>query len=86
LKLLHEKSCAIAPGSAFDTSDPSRSNNAQAIDGGGGDSAMHDVGVNSRYHSVLEQFCRVSLANSEDNVREGMHLICDLLEELESRL
>jgi hypothetical protein len=95
LKLLREKGCAIAPGSAFDTSDPSRSDQAiisnQAIISTTSQHAYDDNynnnnnNNNNRYISALEQFCRVSLANSEDNVSAGMHLICDLLEELESR-
>lgn len=34
-----------------------------------------------QYEQILNKFCRVSLANSEENVSEGMSLICDLLDE-----
>ena len=67
LKLLYQKRCAIAPGIAFDTMDPTSTTVAeeQCIE----------------YRRILNRFCRVSLANSEENVSKGISLICDLLDE-----
>jgi len=67
LKLLYEKRCAIAPGIAFDTTDPT--------------SAVVDEEQRQQYQRILNRFGRVSLANSEENVSKGMSLICDLLDE-----
>lgn len=67
LKLLYEKRCAIAPGIAFDTMDPINTVVADE--------------QRVQYQSILNNFCRVSLANSEENVSKGISLICDLLDE-----
>eukprot|EP01032_Pedospumella_encystans_P013667 gene13667-15720_t len=74
LKLLYEKRCAIAPGIAFNTMDPVN------IDGY---SSSYNVSPAKRqeFEELLNGFCRVSLANSEENVSKGISLICDLLDE-----
>ncbi|KAJ1430399.1 aminotransferase class I and II [Ochromonadaceae sp. CCMP2298] len=35
--------------------------------------------------AILDSFVRVSLANSDENVGKGMHLLCDMLDELEAK-
>ena len=74
LKLLYEKRCAIAPGIAFNTMDPLNI---------GGNSPSYNVSPAKRqeFEELLNGFCRVSLANSEENVSKGLSLICDLLDE-----
>ena len=71
LKLLMEKSVAVAPGSAFDTAQilPCRSqkmSETQRVE-------------ESR---ILNEFVRISFANSLENVSEGIHRICDLMDEM----
>lgn len=76
LKLLQEKRVAVAPGSAFDT----------GFNGLSSTSTFHSLEVNSQSVKrqeellLLNQFVRVSLANSLENVSQGIHLICDLLD------
>jgi aspartate/methionine/tyrosine aminotransferase len=75
LRLLEEKRCAVAPGSAFNTYDPVCGSAEM------GASNVHDA-VREESLQMLEGFCRVSLANSTENVVKGMNLLCDLLDEL----
>ena len=41
-----------------------------------------DNSSNPLTNSILESFCRVSLANSIDNVANGINLICDFMDDL----
>lgn len=70
MKLLTEKYCAVSPGTAFDTNYSSIPN----------DGKVHS----HRIHQlrILNSFVRVSLANSIENVSEGIHRCCDLLDEI----
>lgn len=71
LKLLEEKHCAVAPGLAFDT-------------GNTGGPIPASV-MRAEHVKVMNSFCRVSLANSLENVELGLHRICDLLDELDKK-
>lgn len=77
LKLLYEKRCAIAPGIAFNTVDPVNSADHNH-------SCFITPSKRQEYEKLLNSFCRVSLANSDENVSKGMTLICDLLDETSS--
>ena len=37
--------------------------------------------MNRDYEKVLNGFCRLSLANSMENLLEGIHRICDFMDE-----
>jgi aspartate/methionine/tyrosine aminotransferase len=76
LKLLYEKRCAVAPGSAFNTTEFNFNikSNVNTVD---------LSSEKKQIKSVLNSFCRVSLASSLTNVEEGIHLICDLLDEID---
>eukprot|EP01036_Dinobryon_divergens_P025069 gene25069-33582_t len=67
LKLLYEKHCAVAPGIAFDTADDLEHPRLRSIE----------------ELQTVDGFCRVSLASSKENVVEGIHRICNLLDVLE---
>ena len=41
-----------------------------------------DYSANPMTKDILDSFCRVSLANSLDNVANGINLICDFMDEL----
>lgn len=77
LKLLVEKSVAVAPGSAFDTSYILPCHN-------------HDENIKKKSKTqqaeesqILNGFVRISFANTLENVSEGIHRICDLMDELD---
>ncbi len=74
LKLLHEKRCAIAPGSAFSTFDPLLPDDLCSI---------RESARREECDLMLNSFCRVSLASSTENVVRGVGLVCDLLDELQ---
>jgi aspartate/methionine/tyrosine aminotransferase len=78
LRLLEEKRCAIAPGSAFNTFDPLPSTAS-------GSTFENQCALREESLQMLESFCRVSLANSTENVVKGMNLICDMLDELQAQ-
>jgi aspartate/methionine/tyrosine aminotransferase len=68
LKLLRDKRVAVAPGTAFNTFQEADPKHPQ-------------------YHEsqrLLQNMCRISLANSLENVSLGIHKICDLLDETRS--
>lgn len=69
IDLLHKKYIAIAPGLAFD-------NGASSL---GSNSNMYN-----EHMEILDSFCRISLANSLDNVCIGIERICDHLDELDT--
>ena len=77
MKLLMEKSVAVAPGTAFDTAQilPCRS----SIDGVTKKSEKQRM-EESR---ILNEFVRISFANTLENVSSGIHRICDLMDEME---
>ena len=77
LRLLEEKRCAIAPGIAFNTYDMSHT--SEPIVG------SLEAERKLKHIQMLDGFCRVSLANSVEQVAKGVALICDLLDELERR-
>jgi aspartate/methionine/tyrosine aminotransferase len=74
LRLLQEKRCAVAPGIAFNTycslagSEPAPGSAAAA--------------QKQAHLEMLNGFCRVSLASSEQNVTAGVAAVCDLLDEI----
>lgn len=70
IRLLNEKFCAVAPGTAFDTGYANAPQNNRTIER-----------VNQL--KLLNGFIRVSLANSLENVCTGITKICDLLDELQ---
>lgn len=74
LKLLYEKRCAIAPGIAFNTMDPVNTDSHSS-------SNIVTLAKRQEFEALLNGYCRVSLANSEENVSKGINLICDLLDE-----
>jgi hypothetical protein len=37
----------------------------------------------ARHLPMLDSFCRVCVANSDENVLAGVHLICDLMDEID---
>ena len=77
LRLLEEKRCAIAPGIAFNTYDMSRASEPIA--------GSVEADRKLKHIEMLDGFCRVSLANSAEQVAKGVTLICDLLDELERK-
>jgi aspartate/methionine/tyrosine aminotransferase len=77
LKLLHDKGVAVAPGSAFDTGFVA--NVPTTTDRSSPSSSPLPL-KRQQEIEVLNQFVRVSLANSLENVSMGIQLICDLLD------
>lgn len=57
----------MAPGIAFDTADDSEQPHFRSVE----------------ELQTVDGFCRVSLASSKENVVEGIHRICNLLDILE---
>lgn len=74
LKLLTEKSVAVAPGSAFDT--------AQILPCLASQNKKTAAQQAKETH-ILNEFVRISFANSLENVSEGISRICDLMDEIE---
>ena len=84
---------AIAPGTAFDTSYEAVAcfhNNNNIVEnrieeGHAKNSELklrhQQRFVNREYEKVLNSFCRISLANSTDNLLEGINRICDFMDE-----
>ena len=90
-----EKRVAIAPGTAFDTSYEAMTcfhdnNNAIEEEDNKGKIKNYDPKLKARqqqrlmnrdHEKVLNCFCRLSLANSMENLLEGIHRICDFMDE-----
>ena len=90
-KLLFEKKVAVAPGSAFDTSYQSKTcfySNQIDPDCGDGVGMKKQSNIRhkvSDFDKLLNSFCRVSLANSKENVDEGITRICDFMDSFERK-
>lgn len=79
LRLLREKHCAVAPGTAFDTGLIVNEVTAEHV------TSIGDGEITSARQEqllLLNGFIRVSLANTLENVCVGMSRICDFLDEL----
>ena len=97
LQLLANKRCAVAPGIAFNTSDNTVSTTVLTTATAATATTQlsfsnhrqqHEFGNSNKFTqeelAILkcDQFVRISLANSLENVSKGIHLLCDMLEEL----